>query len=68
MVENLIALCGDGVTGHHGLIEAMDVAARIELGDYIKANRPDTVLYMQLKLGNEEGLEWLRQRFFMALP
>lgn len=68
VVENLIWLCGDGVTGHHGLIEAMDVVTRIELGEYIKKNRPSTILYMQLKLGNEEGLEWLRQRFFMVLP
>jgi hypothetical protein len=66
--ENLIALCGDGVTGHHGLIEANDVATRFSVGIYLMEKRPEVVLYMQVKLGTEEGLEWLRQKFYMALP
>jgi hypothetical protein len=66
--ENLIALCGDGVTGHHGLIEANDVMTRIAIGEYLALKRPEVVLYMQVKLGTEEGLEWLRQKFYMALP
>lgn len=65
--RNLIGLCGDGVTGHHGLIEDGDVAARIELGDYILGERRDIIGYMQDKLGSERGLEWLRQRLFMSV-
>lgn len=65
--ENLVGLCGDGVRGHHGLIESGDVTTRMELGDYLYASRPDTVLYLRYKLGFGEGSEWLRQRFFMRL-
>jgi hypothetical protein len=64
---NLVWLCGDGTTGHHGLIENEDVATRLELGAYIRDERPDIVLYVQEKLGYEEGEEWLRQRFYMRL-
>jgi hypothetical protein len=60
-------LCGHGSAGHHGLIENGDVTTRIELGEYILRNRPDIIAYMQGKLGEEEGLEWLRQRLFMSV-
>jgi hypothetical protein len=65
--ENLVGLCGSGTTGHHGSIENGDVPTRIELGAHITADRPDIVFYLQDKLGEEEGREWLRQRFYMRL-
>lgn len=65
--ENLVGLCGSGTSGHHGMIENGDVPARLELGAYLMAERPDTVYYMIDKLGDEEGREWLRQRLYMRL-
>jgi hypothetical protein len=65
--SNLIALCGDGVSGHHGLIEDGDVVTRISLGAYLFLERPDFMFYMQGKLGEEEGREWLRQRFYIRV-
>lgn len=65
--ENLVGLCGSGTTGHHGLIENGDVPARLELGAVLLTDRPDVIFYMTGKLGEEEGREWLRQRFYMRL-
>lgn len=65
--SNLIGLCGDGVTGHHGLMEANDIWTRIWLGEYLAQHRPDLMFYMQGKLGEEAGREWLRQKFFLAI-
>jgi hypothetical protein len=65
--ENIVGLCGSGSSGHHGLIEDGDVAARHELGAYIMAERPDIVFYMQGKLGEEAGREWLRKRLYMSI-
>jgi hypothetical protein len=65
--ENLVGLCGDGVSGEHGLIEHGDVATRLALGAYLVENRPDVIFYLQDKLGEEAGREWLRQRFFISL-
>lgn len=67
MPENLIGLCGGGTSGHHGLIEDQDVAARMALGVFIVDERPDVVDYLQSKLGKEEGLEWLRNRLYAPL-
>ncbi len=61
---NLVSLCGSGTTGCHGLIEANDIMVRRELGAYIKAHRPDTVAYVQGKLGQRQGTDWLRRRLY----
>lgn len=62
---NFVGLCGDGTTGHHGLIEDRDTDARLNLGEYIAMERDDTIDYLVGKLGAEEAKEWLRRRFFI---
>lgn len=58
---NLVMLCGDGTTGHHGLITAEDEQARMLLGLYIVTRRLDTLTYLTEKLGGDEpATEWLR--------
>lgn len=65
--ENLVGLCGHGTSGEHGLVESGDVATLMELGLYIVDERPDVVVYLQTKLGEEAGLEWLRRKFYAPL-
>ncbi len=65
--SNLLGLCGDGVSGHHGAIEANDVVTRICVGDYLISERPDFMFYLQGKLGEERGREWLRRKYFMSI-
>jgi len=57
---NLVMLCGDGTTGHHGLITAEDRTARVALGNYLLAHRLDTLQYLADKLGDEAARSWLR--------
>ena len=61
---NLVALCGSGTAGCHGMIEANDVAVRKELGAHIRLARPDTVEYVRGKLGSAAGDDWLRRRLY----
>lgn len=63
--SNLVPLCGSGTTGHHGKIENNDVLTRTSLGVYLYLERPDFMFYIQGKLGETEGREWLRRRFFI---
>lgn len=59
---NLVMLCGDGVRGCHGRIEAHDPETRAALCVYILAERPDTILYLNDLLGGEEPTrEWLHR-------
>ena len=62
---NFVGLCGDGTSGHHGLIEDRDIDTRADLGEYIGMEREDTINYLVGKLGAEEAKEWLRRRFFI---
>lgn len=62
---NLVMLCGDGTTGHHGLIENGDAATRAALGLHLATNRADTIEYLDGKLGGlEKALEWLRRYLY----
>lgn len=65
--ENLVGLCGSGTTGHHGRIENGDLTTRADLGEWLAEQREDTIVYLEEKLGEEAGREWLRQRFFIDL-
>lgn len=67
VTSNLVGLCGDGVQGHHGKIENGDVVTRVSLGTYLYLERPDFMFYMQGKLGEEAGREWLRQKYFLSI-
>lgn len=64
---NLVALCGSGTTGCHGRIENQDLQARMDLGAFLRMNRPDTLSYIRGKLGDEEGNEWLMRRLLIHL-
>lgn len=63
--ENIVALCGDGVRGCHGLIENEDIAARKILGIKLVTERADVIYYVRMKLGEEAGADWLRRRLFI---
>ena len=59
--DNLVMTCGDGTTGHHGLITAHDYATCRALGLYLVRFRPDTMTYLGLKLGGPAAVgEWFR--------
>jgi hypothetical protein len=61
--ENLVALCGHGTAGCHGLVELADADACAALGAYLDAERPDVVTYLQNRLGSPDAAaEWLQQR------
>lgn len=53
---NLVMLCGDGVHGCHGDVEAGDRAKRLDLGTYLLAHRPDAVDFL--------GLPWIRRTLY----
>lgn len=61
--ENLVALCGSGTTGCHGGVEAgLDSVCRA-LGRHLLQERPDTVWYLQSRLGSVEAAgEFLLRR------
>lgn len=61
--ENLVALCGDGVYGCHGAVEHGSDAVCRALGLHLLKERPDTVTYLQERLGSAEAAaEFLRRR------
>lgn len=43
---NLVMLCGDGVRGCHGKIEARDPETRAKLRAHIRERRPDVLRYL----------------------
>jgi 5-methylcytosine-specific restriction endonuclease McrA len=61
--ENLVGLCGRC----HDLLHGANEHTLVIFGEYISKERPDVLAYIQRKLGHEEGLEWLRQRFRLAV-
>jgi 5-methylcytosine-specific restriction endonuclease McrA len=63
--SNLMGLCGGGTSGCHGLKHSEDVYTRIQIGEHLVEDRPDFMFYIQGKLGETEGREWLRKRFFI---
>ena len=66
---NLVMLCGDGTTGHHGLVTAHDHHACIRLGHHLVTERLDTMAYLGAKLGGVNAVrEWLRWQLHYDLP
>lgn len=61
--ENLVMLCGDGVRGCHGRIEANDREALQKLGRYLRRERPDVLLHLEWRMGRSGAREWFDQRF-----
>lgn len=65
---NLVMLCGDGVRGCHGMIEAGNRGARAALGAYLVNERDDVLPYLTIKLGNEtSATHWLRRNLFAPI-
>lgn len=64
---NLTPLCGDGVRGHHGRIEAHEPTACEALYGVLTTARPDTMEYLAEKLGGPVAAqEWLRRHLWAA--
>jgi hypothetical protein len=55
-------LCGDGVRGCHGAVEAHDEATLHALAAYLLNKRPDAVAYLMQKLGPIAAAEWFRRQ------
>lgn len=63
---NLVMVCGHGTAGCHGLIESNSAEHRGILGIYIVQNRPDTVEYLDWRLGGlERADEWLQRMLWV---
>jgi hypothetical protein len=65
--ENFVGLCGDGTTGHHGLITNEDEATRRALGAYLGEHKFETVIWLRGLIGEEEANAWLQRHLFMEL-
>lgn len=64
---NIVALCGSGTTGCHGLIENEDSITRARLGIYLIRKRPDALEYLAEKLGGEVAAgAWLARRLHVV--
>lgn len=61
---NLVMLCGDGVQGCHGKIEAHVHETLRALGRYILGERPDTISYLYDRMGAISAHEWMRTNLF----
>lgn len=59
---NLVMLCGDGVRGCHGLIEAHDRLTERKLAGYVLTVRPDVIWHLRETLGLEAAADWIRYR------
>lgn len=58
--QNLVMLCGDGVRGCHGMIEAHHGSTERKLGGYLLTVRPDVIWYLRETLGLEAAADWIR--------
>lgn len=64
---NLVMLCGDGVQGCHGLIEAAHRETREWLGLYIIKDRPDVIEYLSEKLGSGTAARaWIERYLYVS--
>lgn len=54
---NLIMLCGDGVRGCHGKVEAHDALTLQALAIHILRGRPDTVDHLVYRLGSGDAMQ-----------
>jgi len=65
---NLAMLCGDGVTGHHGLKHAHDRKTCQAYAAYLIEERLDTMAYLGAKLGGVLAVkEWLRSQLYATI-
>ena len=64
---NLIMLCGDGVQGCHGRVEAREPAIMKQLGDHIRLQRHDFIEYLAADLGADGAREWILRQYRVAI-
>lgn len=65
---NLAMLCGDGVTGHHGLLTHNDPHTCQRFAVYLMAERLDTMRYLGERLGGLLAVqEWFRTRLYYPI-
>lgn len=64
---NLVMLCGDGVRGCHGRVEAHDPVVMRLLGEHIANHRPDVVEYLFDKLGQSSAQEWFFRQHHVTI-
>lgn len=62
---NLVMVCGDGVQGCHGRIEAHDPIVCRLLGEHIRDHRPDIIEHLTWRMGNDSVREWLRRNLWL---
>lgn len=60
--EAIVMLCGDGVAGCHGKIEANDPEALAELAQHIVDERPDVIDHLIDRLGEVPAWYWINRR------
>ena len=59
---NLVMVCGDGVRGCHGLLEAHDGPTLARLAHYLLNYRPDTLDHLIAIMGREAATDWLERK------
>jgi 5-methylcytosine-specific restriction endonuclease McrA len=59
---NLVMLCGDGVQGCHGRVEAHHGPTVGQLMNYLLDFRSDTLVYLVELLGRNAAEDWLRRQ------
>lgn len=60
--QNLVMLCGDGVRGCHGLVEANHGPTLRLLVGYLLAARADVIFHLRQTLGLEATAQWIEHR------
>jgi len=65
--ENIVAVCGSGTTGCHGLIEGADPEARAALGLFLVEKRPEVIRYVQGKIGVGYAREWFSRHLHVEI-
>ena len=64
---NLVMLCGDGVMGCHGRVEAHDPVAMRLLGEHIVDQRPDVVAYLVEQRGETGASAWIFRQYRVSI-
>lgn len=70
---NIVILCGDGIRGCHGKVEAYDWPTRVKLRQYLERHRPETIRYwikrlmVRDKITAVEALQKLDQTYPASL-
>ena len=64
---NLVMLCGDGVRGCHGRVEAHDAMVVKLLGEHIASDRDDVVAHLVWRLGESGAREFARRQLLVTI-